>query len=58
MSGLFDSLGKSLKSAGFALLLLIVLLAINLVLSPTRFQPSSWGILIGLGAPGLGGGAA
>ena len=58
MSGLFDSLGKSLKSAGFALLLLIVLLAINLVLSPTRFQPSSWGILIGLAAPLIGAAAA
>lgn len=58
MSGLFDSLGRSLKSAGFALVLLIVLLAINLALNPARFQPSSWGILIGLAAPLIGAAAA
>ena len=58
MSGLFDSLGRSLKSAGFALVLLIVLLAINLALNLARFQPSSWGILIGLAAPLIGAAAA
>jgi ribose transport system permease protein len=43
-----------LRSAGFAVVLLVILLATNLVLNPARFQPSAWGTLIGLAAPLLG----
>jgi ribose transport system permease protein len=55
---LLRSLTGILSSAGFALVLLVVLLAINLMLNPVRFQPSSWGILIGLAAPLIGAAAA
>jgi ribose transport system permease protein len=43
-----------LRSAGFAVVLLVILLATNLVLNPARFQPSAWGTLIGLAAPLVG----
>jgi ribose transport system permease protein len=42
------------RSIGFAAMLLVVLLVINLVLNPARFQPSAWGALIGLAAPLIG----
>ncbi|MES0199866.1 ABC transporter permease [Mesorhizobium sp. M0011] len=42
------------RSVGFAVVLLILLLAINLILSPGRFQPGSWGALVGLAAPLIG----
>jgi ribose transport system permease protein len=42
------------RSLGFAALLLVVLLAINLFLNPARFQPAAWGALIGLAAPLIG----
>ncbi|MBZ9898059.1 ABC transporter permease [Mesorhizobium sp. BR1-1-6] len=42
------------RSVGFAVVLLIALLAINLMLSPARFQPGSWGALVGLAAPLIG----
>ncbi|MCA0002344.1 MULTISPECIES: ABC transporter permease [unclassified Mesorhizobium] len=42
------------RSVGFAAVLLIVLLAVNLMLSPARFQPGSWGALVGLAAPLIG----
>ncbi|MBZ9809133.1 MULTISPECIES: ABC transporter permease [unclassified Mesorhizobium] len=42
------------RSVGFAVVLLIVLLAVNLMLSPARFQPGSWGALVGLAAPLIG----
>jgi ribose transport system permease protein len=42
------------RSIGFAAILLVVLLVINLVLNPARFQPSAWGALIGLAAPLIG----
>ncbi|MER9374070.1 ABC transporter permease [Mesorhizobium sp. M0491] len=45
------SLGRNF---GFAVVLLVVLLAINLILSPGRFQPGSWGALVGLAAPLIG----
>ncbi|MCQ8873941.1 ABC transporter permease [Mesorhizobium sp. LMG17149] len=45
------SLGRNF---GFAVVLLVVLLAINLILSPGRFQPGSWGALVGLAAPLVG----
>jgi ribose transport system permease protein len=35
----------------FALALLVVLLGINIVLNPARFEPSDWGSVIGLAAP-------
>ncbi|MCV3205318.1 ABC transporter permease [Mesorhizobium sp. YC-39] len=42
------------RSVGFAAVLLVVLLAVNLTLSPARFQPGSWGALVGLAAPLIG----
>ena len=42
------------RSVGFAVVLLVILVAVNLILSPARFQPSSWGALIGLAAPLIG----
>ena len=39
------------RESGFALALLAVLLALNVVLNPVRFLPSSWGTEIGLAAP-------
>ncbi|RUU21935.1 ABC transporter permease, partial [Mesorhizobium sp. M7A.T.Ca.TU.009.01.3.2] len=45
------SLGRNF---GFAVVLLVVLLAVNLILSPGRFQPGSWGALVGLAAPLIG----
>lgn len=42
------------RSMGFAGILLVVLLAVNLVLNPVRFQPAGWGALIGLAAPLIG----
>ncbi len=43
-----------LRSMGFAVVLLIILLVINLFLNPARFYPSAWGTLIGLAAPLIG----
>jgi ribose transport system permease protein len=43
-----------LRNAGFAVVLLVVLLVINLFLNPARFAPSAWGTLIGLAAPLIG----
>ncbi|TPK84050.1 ABC transporter permease [Mesorhizobium sp. B2-4-17] len=37
-----------------AVVLLAILLAVNLILSPARFQPGSWGALVGLAAPLIG----
>lgn len=42
------------RSAGFATILLVVLLAINVPLNPARFYPAAWGALIGLAAPLIG----
>jgi ribose transport system permease protein len=42
------------RSVGFAVVLLVILLAVNLILSPARFQPGSWGALLGLAAPLIG----
>ncbi|CCV12025.1 ABC transporter permease [Mesorhizobium sp. STM 4661] len=42
------------RNVGFAAVLLVVLLAVNLALNPARFQPGSWGALIGLAAPLIG----
>src|ERR1700712_2904714 len=43
-----------LRNAGFAVVLLVVLLVVNLFLNPARFQPAAWGTLIGLAAPLVG----
>jgi ribose transport system permease protein len=42
------------RSVGFAAVLLLVLLVINLFLNPARFYPGAWGALIGLAAPLIG----
>ncbi|MBZ9797339.1 ABC transporter permease [Mesorhizobium sp. ES1-4] len=42
------------RSVGFAVVLLVILLAVNLILSPARFTPGSWGALVGLAAPLIG----
>ena len=42
------------SSAGFAPLLFIILLAINIWLNPARFAPAAWGTLLGLAAPLIG----
>src|SRR5258706_4572382 len=45
------SLWAARRETGFALALLVVLLAVNLLLEPTRFAPAAWGVDIGLAAP-------
>jgi ribose transport system permease protein len=45
---------RILAQSGFAVLLLVVLLAMNVVLYPERFAPSGWGTMIGLAAPLIG----
>lgn len=42
------------RGIGFAAILLVILLAVNLLLSPGRFHPSGWGALTGLAAPLIG----
>ena len=54
MNPVFRSLGEFVRGAGFALVLLVVLLAVNLMLNPARFHPAAWGTLIGLAAPLIG----
>ena len=39
------------RETGFALGLLVVLLIVNVLLSPARFAPAAWGATIGLAAP-------
>ncbi len=55
MSGRLTTLAAR---TGFALVLLVVLLAANLMLNPARFQPAAWGTLLGLAAPLIGAAAA
>lgn len=43
-----------LTVAGFAPILFVILLIINIYLNPSRFAPQSWGTLIGLAAPLIG----
>lgn len=50
MARLLDRAGN----AGFAILLLILLLALNAWLAPGRFAPAQWGVLLGLAAPLIG----
>jgi ribose transport system permease protein len=54
MNPVTRSLGEFVRSAGFALVLLVLLLAVNLLLNPARFHPAAWGTLIGLAAPLIG----
>ncbi len=55
MSGRLTTLAAR---TGFALVLLVVLAAANLMLNPARFQPAAWGTLLGLAAPLIGAAAA
>ncbi|MDQ0323215.1 ribose transport system permease protein [Pararhizobium capsulatum DSM 1112] len=57
-AGMSSRLGGLFRNTGFAIVLLIVLLVVNLVLSPARFHPAAWGALIGLSAPLIGAAAA
>lgn len=45
------AIGRSIGQVGIGVVLLVILLALNIVLNPARFAPSSWGTLIGLAAP-------
>ncbi|MQT11789.1 ABC transporter permease [Segnochrobactrum spirostomi] len=42
------------RRTGFAAVLFVVLLAVNVWLNPARFAPAAWGTLIGLAAPLVG----
>jgi ribose transport system permease protein len=53
MSG-FRRMAALWRGAGFATVLLLILIAVNLLLNPSRFHPSAWGALIGLAAPLIG----
>jgi ribose transport system permease protein len=41
-------------TAGFAPVLLVILLVVNVLLNPARFAPGAWGTVIGLAAPLVG----
>jgi len=45
---------RRLGGIGFAAVLLVILLAVNLWLAPGRFRPEGWGLLLGLAAPLIG----
>lgn len=45
---------SGMRGVGFAVVMLLVLLVLNIVLSPARFQPAAWGTLLGLAAPLIG----
>ncbi|MER9212154.1 ABC transporter permease [Mesorhizobium sp. M0663] len=53
MSG-FRRMAARWRGAGFAAVLLVILIAVNLLLNPARFHPAAWGALIGLAAPLIG----
>lgn len=42
------------RQTGFAPILFVLLLAINIFINPQRFAPAAWGTLIGLAAPLIG----
>lgn len=44
----------NLRGIGFAVVMLVVLLVLNVALNPARFQPAGWGTLLGLAAPLIG----
>ncbi len=54
MGARFLGLADLVRNAGFAGVLFVLLLALNLILNPTRFAPGNWGTLIGLAAPLIG----
>ncbi len=54
MGARFFGLADLVRNAGFAGVLFVLLLALNLILNPTRFAPGNWGTLIGLAAPLIG----
>ncbi len=54
MSALYFGLPGFIRKAGFAIVLCVILLALNLILNPARFAPGNWGTLIGLAAPLIG----
>ncbi len=45
---------QAFAAAGFAPVLLVLLLAVNVALNPARFAPGAWGTVIGLAAPLIG----
>ena len=51
MNRLVARIGLELRLAGFGLALMIILIGLNVWLSPGRFAPAGWGTLIGLAAP-------
>ncbi|MER8908532.1 ABC transporter permease [Mesorhizobium sp. M0854] len=53
MSGL-RRMAARWRGVGFAAVLLVILIAVNLLLNPARFHPAAWGALIGLAAPLIG----
>ncbi|MER8973016.1 ABC transporter permease [Mesorhizobium sp. M0800] len=53
MSGL-RRMAARWRGAGFAAVLLVILIAVNLLLNPARLHPAAWGTLIGLAAPLIG----
>ncbi len=54
MGNLSSAAAGFLRSAGFAIVLFVLLLAVNLLLNPARYLPGNWGTLIGLAAPLIG----
>jgi len=54
MGARFSGLAGFIRNAGFAAVLFVILLVLNLILNPARFSPSNWGTLIGLAAPLIG----
>ncbi len=52
--GLGDVLASAWRQTGFAPLLLIILLVINIIINPARFAFGNWGTLIGMAAPLIG----
>jgi ribose transport system permease protein len=49
-----SAFNRAVARSGFALVLLVVLLVLNVIVSPIRFSPAGWGTLIGLAAPLIG----
>lgn len=47
-------LARLWRRTGFAVVLFVILLAVNVWLNPARFAPAAWGTLIGLAAPLVG----
>lgn len=54
MGGWYAAVARFARSAGFAVVLFVVLLVLNLILNPARYVPGNWGTLIGLAAPLIG----